>query len=91
MEHPEHKFNGEVGVLERKHVHADSIVCIGKEANNIDMQELEGNRVESYLNIEKFNEWLLCLTLDDVWEMGIEHRSTLKQLKDRVRDGGILV
>lgn len=51
------------------------------------MQELEGNRVESYLNIEKFNEWLLCLTLDDVWEMGIEHRSTLKQLKDRVREG----
>ena len=57
-------------------------------ANNIDMQELEGNRVESYLNIEKFNEWVLCLTLDDFWEMGIENRSTLKQLKDRVRDGG---
>ncbi|MCM1985537.1 MULTISPECIES: hypothetical protein [Methanococcoides] len=88
MEYPEHKFDGKVEILERRHVYADSIVCIGKEENNIDMQEPEGDRVGSYLNIEKINEWVLCLTLDDVWEMGIEHRSTLKQLKDRVREGG---
>ncbi|MDR6221715.1 hypothetical protein J2750_000147 [Methanococcoides alaskense] len=61
----------------------------GKVTNNIDMQEPEGDMVGSYLNIEKFHEWVLCLTLDDVREGGIEHRSTLKQLKDRVGEGGL--
>ncbi|WP_198003712.1 hypothetical protein [Methanococcoides burtonii] len=40
VDHLESKFNCEVGVLEREHVHADGVVCIGKEANNIDEQEL---------------------------------------------------
>ncbi|WP_292470746.1 hypothetical protein [Methanolobus sp.] len=34
--HPESKFDGDIGILERKHVHAYSVVYIGKEANNID-------------------------------------------------------
>jgi len=32
----EFKFNGETRIFERKHVPADSIVYIGKEANIID-------------------------------------------------------
>ncbi|WP_292470773.1 hypothetical protein [Methanolobus sp.] len=38
--HPEAKFDGEIGVLEKRHIQTNSIVYIGKEANNIDEQEL---------------------------------------------------
>jgi hypothetical protein len=37
--HPEAKFDGDMGVLERKHIVADSIIYIGKEANNINEQD----------------------------------------------------
>lgn len=36
--HLESKFDGDIGTLERKHVLADSIICIGKKANNINEQ-----------------------------------------------------
>lgn len=59
----------------------------GKEANNIDIQEFESNNVETYLDIKKFHEWVLELNPDDVREMGIEHRSTLKRIKDKIKNG----
>jgi hypothetical protein len=62
-------------------------VYIGKEANKITMQELESNRVEMYYDIEKIREFILNLTPAKAREIGIENRSTLKQLKDRVREG----
>jgi hypothetical protein len=33
---PEHKFDGDTGILERKHIDFDGFVYIGKEANDID-------------------------------------------------------
>ena len=36
--HLESKFDGDNGTLERKHVLADSVICIGKKANNINEQ-----------------------------------------------------
>ena len=41
VEHLENKFYGDIGVLERKHVQADGLVYIGKEANNIEDQPLD--------------------------------------------------
>ena len=38
--HLESKFDGDIGTLERNRVQADSVVYIGKEANNIDEQVL---------------------------------------------------
>ncbi|WP_250868236.1 MULTISPECIES: hypothetical protein [Methanococcoides] len=48
--HLEHKFDGEIGVLERKHVLADGVVYIGKEANNIDEQELDVKRSQMFID-----------------------------------------
>jgi len=62
-------------------------VYIGKEANNIDEQEFEGNNIEVYLVIKKFHDWVLSLTADDAGEMVIEHRSTLKRIKDKIKKG----
>ncbi|MDA0524105.1 hypothetical protein [Methanococcoides alaskense] len=73
--------------MERKHVQADSVIYIGKEANNIEMQELESNTVETYHDIEKLREFVLNLTPVEAREIGIKYRSTLKKLQDRVREG----
>jgi len=51
------------------------------------MQELEGNRVETYYYIKKLREYILNLTPAEVREIGIKHRSTLKKLKDRLKEG----
>jgi len=36
----ENKFDGDTGVLERKHIQDDGLVYIGKEANKIEDQPL---------------------------------------------------
>ncbi|WP_236622702.1 hypothetical protein [Methanococcoides methylutens] len=87
VEHPEHKFNGEVGILERKHVHADGVVYIGKEANNIDEQELDVKQAQVFVDVEEVKRKILSLTPAEARKIGIKYRSTLKKLKDRVRGG----
>ncbi|WP_440952238.1 hypothetical protein [Methanococcoides sp. FTZ1] len=37
IDHPEAKFEGDVGVLQRRHLKPKGCVYIGKEANNIDI------------------------------------------------------
>jgi hypothetical protein len=49
-EHPENKFEGDVGVLERKHIQADGMVYIGKEANNIEDQPLDVIGAQVFIN-----------------------------------------
>jgi len=46
--HPESKFDGDVGVLKRKHVRISNIVHIGKESNGLDESELFGLDDSSY-------------------------------------------
>ncbi len=48
LRHPESKFDGDVGVLQRKHVRISSIVHIGKESNGLDESELFGLDDSSY-------------------------------------------
>ncbi|WP_342305897.1 hypothetical protein [Methanolobus sp. ZRKC5] len=86
INHPEAKFEGEVGILERRHLKPSGCVYIGKEANKIEMQELESNTVEMYHDIEKIREFVIGLTPAEAREIGIKYRSTLKKLKDRVKE-----
>ena len=60
---------------------------IGKEANKVEMQELESNSIETYRDIEKLREFILNLTPAEAREIGIKYRSTLKKLKDKVKEG----
>jgi hypothetical protein len=87
IDHPEAKFEGDIGILQRRHLKPKGCVYIGKEANKVEMQELEGNRVETYYDIEKLREYVLNLTPAEARAIGIKYRSTLNKLKDRVKEG----
>jgi hypothetical protein len=87
IDHPEAKFKGNIGVLQRRHLKPKGCVYIGKEANKIVMQELESNHVEIYHDIEKIREFILNLTPDKAREIGIKYRSTLSKLKNREKEG----
>lgn len=74
-------------LLERKQVHTHGILYIGKEANNIDEEELELQRAQKFIDEEGFKQWVLALTPKDAREFGIKHRSTLKRMKDSILSG----
>jgi len=48
IDHPENKFEGDIGVLKRKHIHVDGVIYIEKEANNIDDQALKVNEAQVF-------------------------------------------
>ncbi|MDD3245989.1 MAG: hypothetical protein PHF18_03885 [Methanosarcina sp.] len=87
INHPKTKFQGDIGVLERRHMKPKGCVYIGKETNKVEMQELESNHVDMYPNIEKIREFVLHLKPAKAREIGIKYRSTLKKLKKRVQEG----
>lgn len=87
MDHPENKFEGDIGGLERKYVHVDGVVYIGKEANNIDEQALKVKEAQIFINEEELKKNILALTPKEAREIGIKYRSTLKKLKNRIEAG----
>ena len=87
VDHPENKFEGDIGVLERTHVHVNGVVYIGKEANNIDEQALKVKEAQIFINEEEIKQKILALTPKEARELGIKHRSTLKKIKDRIKGG----
>ena len=90
IEHMEYKFEGDIGVLERKHIQADGLIYIGKEANNIQDQPLEVTKPQIFVNMEEIKQKILALTPEKAREIGIKHRSTLKRIKDRIMKDGII-
>jgi len=53
VDHPESKYDGDIGQLERKHITVTEIVHIGKEANNIENEPLETRNIQVFRNEEK--------------------------------------
>lgn len=49
VNHPEAKFDGDVGVLSRKHVLVNSVTHIGKESNNLEEAEVLGVQKDDYV------------------------------------------
>jgi hypothetical protein len=89
VEHLENKFEGEIGVLERKNVHADGLVYIGKEANNIEDQPLDVTKSQGFINEEELKQNILALTPEEARKLGIKHRSALAYLKKKATEGGL--
>jgi len=89
VEHLEHKFDGDIGILERKHVHADSVIYIGKEANNIDEQELDVKKAQEFVDEKLVYGFILNLTPEKAREIGIKHRSALAYLKKKAKEGDL--
>lgn len=94
LDHPESKFDGEIGVLQRRHVVVSEIKHIGKESNNLDESEIFGvssDGYEIYENFEDIDERfaqiaqkVLELKPKDVKEFGIS-KQTLWNVKQRIR------
>jgi hypothetical protein len=87
VEHPENKFDGDIGVLERKYIQADDLIYIGKEANNIEDQPLEVTKPRIFINMEKIKQKILTLIPEEARKIGIKHRSELRYLKEKAREG----
>lgn len=89
VDHPESKFDGDIGILEREHVNADGIIYIGKEANNIDEQALDVRKAQQFIDEDRIKEKVLALTPEEARELGIEHRSALAYLKKKAKEGDL--
>ncbi len=57
---------------------------IGKEANKVEMQELESNKVETYIDFKTFHESALSLEPKDAREWGL-WTGVLKRTKDKIK------
>jgi len=81
INHAEAKSDGDIGVLERKHIeiNKDSIKYIGKEANNLEFSMVRGAFSEDsneYVNEQKkLREIIENLTLEKALEIGISRRA----------------
>nr|WP_321498352.1 hypothetical protein [uncultured Methanolobus sp.] len=87
--HPEAKFDGDIGILERKHIHADSIIYIGKEANNIDEQALDVKKAQEFINKQEIMNNILQMSQSEAEALGVS-RSRFQGIKQRIRENGDL-
>jgi hypothetical protein len=87
VDHLENKFEGDIGVLERKHIRADGLIYIGKEANNIDDQPLDVKKPQLFIDEEKIKNIILALTPEEARKIGIESKNGLNYLKKKAREG----
>lgn len=94
LNHPESKFDGNIGVLERKHVNVIGVIHIGKESNNLEESEFLGVDDASYETYEdvrnldkkfkKIAPSILKLKPKDVKKLGIS-KQTLWNVKQKIR------
>ena len=59
LDHAEHNIDGDEGFLERKHIVVSEVVHIGKEANNIEDEPLDGGKVQVFRDEEENDRELL--------------------------------
>jgi len=53
IDHPEFIFEGDVGQLERRHIPVSDIIHLGREANNIEEEPLDGGIVQVFRHKER--------------------------------------
>lgn len=87
--HPEHKFDGDVGLLERRHIVADDVAHIGKEANNIDEQALEVRKAQKFIDKAEIMKKIIAMSQKVAEECGVD-RKTFQRMKQRIRDNGTI-
>ena len=62
LDHPEHKFDEDIGFLERKQIIADGVLHIGKEANSVDEQTLDVKRSQVFVNEQEVREEIMNMS-----------------------------
>lgn len=91
IKHPEAKFDGDIGVLSRKHVTIGAVMHIGKESNNLEEAEILGVQDNDYViynnaidQLLAHKEKILAAKPKDVVGFGISQR-TLFNVKRAIR------
>ena len=87
VNHPESKFDGELGSLARKHLQVSRVITIGKEANDLEEAELFGLDEESYVKYYNptINTKILEMTPKDAIMLGIS-KNQLYRFKNAIRN-----
>lgn len=86
FDHPEHKYDGDVGYLERRHIHTTDIIHIGKEANNIDDEPLDGGSVQVFIDQENERMRILSMPQCDAEREGIDRKTRWRLIRN-VKNG----
>jgi hypothetical protein len=87
INHPESKLIGDIGILQRRHIGAESFVYIGKEADKIE-ESLSGlgKMTSNTYNNPKDMETILSLPWEEVKRCGIP-KSQFYALKKQLKEG----
>jgi len=86
VDHPEYKYEGNVGLLIRKQINVDDVLIIGKEANKIEDQPLFVTNAQVFRDKKSVCQKILAIRQCDADKMGVG-RSALKFIKDGIRSG----
>ena len=82
VDHKESKLEGDVGVLERKHLNIDGFIYIGKEARNLERAGIINDvRYETYTSDEEISEKIRFMTLKDAKKLGIPKTTYYRLIK----------
>ncbi len=71
IDHPESKYEGDVGSLKRRDILADEIIHIGNEANNIDEQPLKTIEAQVFWNKQSICQKVLLISQSDAEIIGV--------------------
>jgi hypothetical protein len=82
VDHPESKYKGDIGQLERKHITVTEIVHIGKEANNIENEPLEMRNIQVFRNEEKERLRIVVMRQCDAEREGIDRKTRWRMRKN---------
>jgi hypothetical protein len=74
--------------LGRKRIHVSEVAHIGKEANNIEDEPLDGGIVQVFRDEEKERRRIIEMRQCDAEKAGVD-RKTFQRIKERIRGGEI--
>ena len=80
VDHPEHKYKGNVGLLTRRKINVDGILIIGKEANKIEDQPLFVTDAQIFKDKQEIARKILALRQCDAEKAGVD-RKTFQRIR----------
>lgn len=88
LNHPESKFDGDIGILHRKHLQISNVITIGKESNDLEDSEIIGVDNRSYVlyqNQKLDKERILNMSVKEAKQLGIA-KNQLYRIKNSIRN-----
>ena len=84
VDHPEYKYEGNVGLMIRKLINVDDVLIIGKEANKIEDQPLFVTDAQIFRNKKSICRKILAIRQSDAETAGVD-RKTFQRIKSRIQ------